>query len=206
MAHNKKPHLFLDFDGLKYYTFREFAQYYNQRYSVSITPEDFHKEKDAYKLISRHIEISKEEFYDACALEFLSSESWHSTVEPYVGLCEYLPKIAEKYLVHTVTARQSSGLNTIAYLNHKFVPGCIPYVHCVWQRLPNGDYLEIPKIDYIIENIDGYGIFIDDTPEEVMRAQGAIRSILFDPHDAFGELIGIHERVTSWKEISELLL
>lgn len=203
----QKRHLFMDFDGLKYNTFPFFTKYYNDKYGINIKEEEFYYEKDAYVLVNKHIEISERDLYGSCGMEFLNSIDWHKEVAPYEGMVEVVLSLKSEYTIHTVTARQVSGINTIEYLNSKFVPGAINNIHCVWKKLPNNEYEHISKIDYILSHVSNAvdGIFLDDTPKEILRAQEHVRSILFDPCNVFSEMKDIKERATSWKMMGEMI-
>ena len=203
----QKRHLFMDFDGLKYNTFPYFTKYYNNKYGINIKEEEFYFEKDACILVNKHIEISEVDLYGACGREFLNSIDWHKDVRPYEGMVDVVNPLINEWLMHTVTARQFSGINTIEYLNEKYVPGAISKIHCIWEKLPNNEYKHISKIDYILSHVSNAtdGIFLDDTPKEILRAQDHVRSILFDPHEVFSGMKEIKERATSWKMMGEMI-
>lgn len=204
---SKIEHVFFDFDGLLFDTFPMFAKYYGDKYSIPIKAEHFHSVKDAFALVTSFgVDVTRNELYMECNDECLVSSQWHQAVTPYQGAQEVISALKDIYFLHVVTARQSTGEYVIRELCEKFFPGCIPYVHCAWYR-ENDTVVERPKIEYL-DSHNSHGIFYDDTPEEILRAQKSqnVRCVLFDPYHSFSNTSHIRERVHSWEHIRNQLL
>ena len=209
---DEKPVLFLDFDGLKFDTLDIHVRYINERYGIQTVPADYTTTPRLETVIKKYLPddqhhlITGDAVYADIGENCNASLAWHAEVPPIDGMKEVLPLLAEKYRLWTVTARQKSCLHVIEHLLREHVPGCISGIHCVWERMPSGEFKGIPKRDFIA-SFDGRKVaFIDDSPTEIVRMQDLIPSYLFDPAGLNDDNAEIKHRLRSWKEIGETFL
>lgn len=205
-----KPYLFFDFDNTKFHTTPALMSYINRRWNINSIESDYIDKNDDIELIIRkyrnNIKISREEVYEDLGNNFNNSIVEHERVEPLKDMCGIVTLLSEKYNMWTVTARQKEGMLVIMHILNKYIPKCISGVHCVWEHMGNGEFKETSKRSFI-ESMPGQNIaFVDDSPKEILKMQSLIPSYLFDPNRIHEDLIGIDNRIYSWKEIGEKFL
>ena len=204
-----KPHIFFDFDGLKFNTVPTQTKYLNERWGVNLVPTDYpdgsYYEDTLNKYLADDKKVTREEVYDDLVENFLKSREWHEQILPMEGMQEVMNALAKKHTLWTVTARQWGGIEMIRYMLDKHIPSCITNIHCVWTN-KDKVFTSVSKRNFI-ESIEGEKIgFIDDSPHEVQQIQDLIPSYLFDPkgiHDGNAKIIN---RVRSWEEIGKIFL
>ncbi|MEN9621915.1 MAG: 5 nucleotidase, deoxy (Pyrimidine), cytosolic type protein [Candidatus Parcubacteria bacterium] len=205
----KRPVLFFDFDGLKFDTTPAIGAYINKRYGIHSVASDYVNNPRFNKIINRYLggEVTNEDdVYLDFAENFLRCHETHQGVEPLPGVTTVLPRLAERYELWTVTARQTIGLPVILGLLDTHVPNCISGVHCVWEYTGDKVFKERSKRDFIARFEGDKVAFVDDSVPEILNVQEILPSFLFDPHGVNDSVTGISNRVRSWQEIGELFL
>ncbi len=205
-----KPHIFFDFDEMKFHTTPALVAYINRRWNITSTPEDYINNGDHLDTIIKKYRKenapSWDEAYKDLGQNYAGSILHHETVEPAEHMCTVIKKLSKKYTLWTVTARQRNSLHVIEHLLNKHIPDCISGIHCVWDTNAQGEFIDHSKKDFM-EKVPGEKIaFFDDSPKEILKTQSIIPSYLFDPNRLHGQLTDIRNRVHSWKEIGDLLL
>ncbi len=205
----EKPHIFLDFDNLKFHTTPAHIEYVNHTYGVETVYEDYLDMSNLHAVLQKYENKnipSYDDFWNDIGINFLSSKKWHENVEPFPDMCEVIYELANKYTLWTVTARQRRAIEVVKYLIDKHIPNCINDIHCVWVNNEDGAFYKHSKKDFI-ESIKGEKVaFIDDTPREIYEMDKIIPSYLFDPAGRYNHLVDIPHRFGSWKEIGETFL
>lgn len=207
-----KPAIFLDFDGLKFDTLQMHVDYLNQRYGIESKPSDYIGNPSIDAVLKRYIPEDKhnaivwEEVYLDIGENLNAKVEWHKDVSPLEGMCEVLPRLATKYDLWTITARQKTSMPVIEHLIAKHIPNCIIGIHCVSEHLGNNKFKDMPKRDFVSRYIGEKVAFIDDSPTEIINMQDLIPSYLFDPLGHHDEKKEIKLRVRSWQEIGQLFL
>ena len=205
----KKPIVFLDFDGLKFDTVRAHMLYINEKYAIESVESDYIDNPQFGKVIRKYkknFNMNEDKIWEDVGKNFLASHKHHEAVIPIIGMCEIVPKLAEKYTLWTVTARSQNGSEVISRLINKYIPNCIAGIHYVWIHKGNATFDKHPKRDFI-EKMKGEKIaFFDDSPSEIIHTQDIIPSYLFDPKRLHEKATHITNRVYSWEEIGNILL
>lgn len=204
----KKGNLFLDFDGLKFDTLPAACEYFNTRYGIKSVISDYLNNGSCFeKVLKRYLpddDIQREVVYSDYNDNFVTSISRHENILPMDGMCDTVKALSDQYVLWTVTARFTEGINVMQYLLDKYIPGCISGIHCV-NQMKDGAFQKFPKKDFIA-NITGRNIgFIDDSLSEVMDMMGIVPSYLYDPDKVYQDVSGINV-VHSWEEIGEKFL
>ena len=207
----QKPYLFFDFDGVKFDTMLAQVVYINDRYGIqTVISEHIGNNSGLDSLIKKHrsdIQLTRDQLYFDFGNNFLSSIEWHKHFLPFEDMCEVIQCLAKKYTLVTVTARLKISHNTVSYLLDKYVPGCISQIHYVWERNEKGEVVRhIPKKEFLKNFVGEKIAFFDDSPEEILETQHILPSYLFDPENIHTNVIGIRNRVLSWKQIGEIFL
>lgn len=202
-----KPYLFFDFDGFLFYTVPPHAAYLNHKYQIHTVDSDYIGNPDLDELVALHTGVTRpmHAVYEDVGHNFHTSVYWHRSALPIHGMCDVVPKLAERYRIVVVTARSTSGRHVIQYLTDKYVPGCIHDIHCV-HHWDGAKFVMHSKRDYIA-SIEGEKIaFIDDSPKEIFRMEGIIPSYLYDEKGLHAELQDIPARFANWYEIGNTFL
>lgn len=203
-----KPHIFLDFDGLKFDTIPSMVSFINRTYKIESVIEDYTGSCPLELIVKKYdpsCRLSEDDVFLHFGNNFLTSIEWHKEVLPLDGMCEVVSRLASKYTIWTVTARQKCSLPAIEYLLDKYIPGCISGIHCVWDYV-DGKYQSVDKREFI-SNVPGEKIaFFDDSKGEILKMQETIPSYLFDPSGLHDSDQSINNRIRSWWEIGEMLL
>jgi hypothetical protein len=205
----KKPILFFDFDGLQFDTTPAIVAYMNKRYGMNSTAADYLNNPPLYTIVNSYCgegTVTEDDANLDLAENFLCCHETHKTVKPVPGFTVVLPRLAKRYEVWTVTARQTVGLSVIQGLLDAHVPDCVSGVHCVWEHVGNKVLKERSKRDFIA-SFDGPKLaFVDDSVREIVKVQDILPSFLFDPHGFNDGVVGIRNRIRSWHKIGELFL
>ena len=206
-----KPVVFLDFDGMKFETITAHTKFINERYGIQTTAlEHEHTQHRLDLLIKKHrsdITLSKDEIYTETGVHFLASIPRHEEVVPMEEeMPDVVKRLAAKYTLITVTARQTVGLDVIRYLIDKYIPGCISLIHCVYENRTDGGFNHFPKNEFIKNFVGEKVAFFDDSPTEILEMQTTLTSYLYDPFGKYTDRTEIKNHIKSWKEIGALLL
>lgn len=204
-----KKNLFFDFDGMKFDTLPCQVEYFNNKHKVLTSITEFRENSsNLHGLLKTHKSnslLTSEEIYHDFHQNCISSLGHHAQVLPMEYMCEVVKELAKKYTLYTVTARHIIALPVINYLLSKYIPGCISYVHCVYNGGIRKGYVEVSKKDFI-KGIEGKKVgFFDDSLHEIEKVKDLIPSYLFDPLNEHGEVKGATS-IRSWKEIGDRFL
>ena len=203
-----KKILCFDFAGVQFDTLDAQRSYINTAYGINSTPSDYLGMCDDLELLIKkflpNTKITRDEMYRNLGNDYACSQFWHKDVVPFDGMVEAISELSKKYILWTVTARQSHSKHIIQYLLDKFIPGCMSGIVCVWHY-KNRVFLKTPKSD-LIKKIPGEKVaFFDDSPKEVLAVKELLPSYLFDPDDIYKNIIDL-KKVRSWNEIGKMLL
>jgi hypothetical protein len=205
----EKPHLFFDFDGVKFDTVPHEVKYLNARYGIDIKVSEFRgKSEIVDKIINSYLpktdQLDRLEIWKDLGQNYSASIKWHQDVLPMNGMLKVIKSLREKYTIWTVTSRQSDGKYVIQYLLDKYVPGCINGIHCVYTFNDN-NLSAVFKKDFI-RSIKGEKIaFFDDSPSEIEAVKDLIPSYLFDPFYLYDDIDGA-DHLHSWEQIGKIFL
>jgi hypothetical protein len=203
-----KPHVFFDFDGLKFNTAPAHAAYMNERWNIQSVDSDYSGDEPLDGIIKKYNKnstVTLEEVYEDLGKNFLTSLIHHEKVLPWNGMLEVMPLVAKKYTSWTVTARQKSGIDVIKYLLDKHIRGLITDVHCVWDHKGGGVFHSVTKREFIASIAGEKIAFFDDAPREILDVQDLLPSYLFDPVGTHNDNVRIGRRVRSWEDIGNIL-
>lgn len=205
-----KPHLFFDFDGLKFNTMPAQIDYINKTYGIQSVITDYSncsKFEDVIKKYLPHAnDITRDSVYTDLGKNFHTSIEHHENVEPFPAMCEVMRDLSEHYTLWTLTARLDCGIHVIKHLNNKHIPGHIYDVHCVHTEIDGVILAGLSKREFI-ESIPGEKIaFIDDSMHEILETKDIIPSYLFDPFRIHGKAPKGCYFVRDWYEIGEEFL
>ncbi len=205
-----KPALFLDFDNFKFDTWPAHIAYLNEKYGINSVIADYAHNPPLEQVVGRYLPEGQRPthipLYEDLGKNFLASIERHADVKPMEGMCEVVPKLAEKYDLWTVTARQKTSRPVIEHLIERYIPGCIAGIHNVWEHHGDGRVTGVSKRDFIWSFQGPKVAFLDDSPGEILQLQDLLPCYLYDPkgiHDGDGR---IQHRVRSWWEIGEVFL
>ena len=109
----KKPHIFLDFDGLKFDTMPMHATYLNQKYGINVTTSDFIGNPYLDLVVNKYLpspcHVTRDEIYQDISDNLTASLEWHHDVLPIEDMPEVVKALAKKYTFWVVTAREVKG-------------------------------------------------------------------------------------------------
>lgn len=205
-----KPYIFFDFDGVKFDTIPAHAEYMNETYNINSVYSDYFNNPPLIDVVKKYridLDITDAEVWEDLTKNFHRSIKRHVNIPPFEGMCEIMPKLAEKFNLVTVTARPIDGMHVIQHMLDKHIPRCISGIHCVWKHEGNRKFTKIAtKRDFIL-SIQGEKIaFFDDSPKEIGRVQDIIPSYLFDTKNHHAKASNIQHRTHSWEGIEKILL
>lgn len=204
-----QKNVFFDFDGMKFDTMPFQIAYINYRYNINTSESDHIGQNNSLDAIVKRyrpdLTLSRDEIYHDFGVNFISSIKWHENVQPMPDMPEVAREISKKYTLFVATGRQRRGLHVIEHLLNKHVPGCISYIHCVWQHTDDGKFIGVQKKDFI-SKIPGDNVaFFDDSMHEIEDTKDTIPSYLFDPKNTHANTKNLL-RVESWRQIGDMLL
>jgi hypothetical protein len=205
----KQRTLFFDFDGVKFDTTQHHVDYINNRFAIKSVISDYINNPPLDKIVKKYLpedtEIDATDLYRGLSKLFLDSIDSHETVFPIDGMVQTIFSLSKIYNLVTVTARPDSGRHVIEHMLHKYVPGCISEIHCVWTY-KNNEFVPVTKKEFI-QNYPGKKVaFLDDSATEIKKLQEIIPSYLFDPCGYNDHETTIQRRVRSWQEFGNLFL
>lgn len=207
--HMKKEHLFFDFDGMTFDTLPSTLLFINQTYNTDIKLNEIvNRGSEIELIIQKHtgdLSITKRQFYKLYNENYLMSLERHKDIQPMKNAPQVIRALREKYILHTLTARQFTGFDVIKYMIDTHLGGAMQHIHCVSRVDPDGKTKIVTKREYV-DSIDGYKIaFFDDSLHEVNDMRGAVPSFLFDPHNYHPE-IDPKRKTTDWIQIGDMYL
>lgn len=198
-----KGYVFFDFDDFLFYTNKDFVRFLHESFGFDITCKDLALTQDFHKLLLEHgLELPHEDFWNLVQKDYLLNIQYHENALPVDGVLDFVPKIAEKFLMVIVTNRQAEGRSVVEYLLNKHLPQCFHSIHFVHSNsqvvLKKSEFInqfqsELPKIG-----------FFDDHIKEVETVGEHVPSFLFNPfgyHD-----YPVKKTVKSWEEVYEKIL
>ena len=206
-----KPILFFDFDDVLVYTRQVTIDFLTKFYGVQIPDELNYGGNSVWQMVVGLLppekKVSREQFYEDCAQHFLTSHDFHAKATPIAGAEMWVPRLAFKYDLWIVTARQEVSLPVVTKLSRKFFGNHIAGMHFVSRRLGERNFQLIKSKKDFIADFPGMKVaFFDDTPSEVREVQKVIPAYLFDPGHQYGDEPVIRRQGQSWEEIADLLL
>jgi len=103
-----KPVLFFDFDDMLVLTMGLLRDFLNEHFSIKIPKGIFlcgySLWGEVNDLLPPERKVTKDQFYEACAVGFLASRDWHLRAMPMPGAQECIPRLAGKYSLWLATA------------------------------------------------------------------------------------------------------
>jgi 5'(3')-deoxyribonucleotidase len=206
-----KPTLFFDFDDVCVNHIDMLRVFIFQQFGVEIPAGHFICGNSIGKIVADLLppdrKITSNRFYEVWATKGVISHELHAGVTPIPGALKYLPKLADKYDIWILTARMEDGRAVVERLCQKFFAGHISGFHFVWKRFGVEDFRQVKSKRDFIKDFSGVKVaFFDDNPGEIRAVQDILPAFLFDPHRVHLEEKDIKLRVSSWREISDLLL
>jgi hypothetical protein len=207
----KKKTVFFDFDDTMMETHPLLVAFLNQHYGIQIPLDIFLCGNSLDKVVNNflppHKAVSAEQLYEDYSRDFLGSRDWHDKAVPMEGACRHIPRLAARYNLWIVTARDDSSRPLLKELCKKFFGGHITGMHFVWKRVGVCDFkVNQTKCDFIAGFPGEKIAFFDDNPNEALKTDRVIKSFLYDPHRHHDARTDIAHRVHGWDEIASLLL
>lgn len=201
--------MFFDFDDTKIDTIPAMMVCINRHFGIECIRGDFVGNPSLELVLNKHLpkerHLTREQAYQWLTSDFLCSASIHDDIPFIEDVIVTLPRIARKYEIWTVTAREKVSAHIVRSMLDRYLPGCVAGIHCVWDR--QGDtYNRVSKREFISSFNAQKEAFFDDSPGEVLDVGEVIPSYLFDPHGHHDYIADIDLRVRSWREIATVLL
>lgn len=206
-----KPTLFFDFDDTLVDTQPVMRDFIAEYYGVRLPDDLYLCGNTLWKIVNSYLpperQIPHDQFYEDWAEKFLISHEVHSKVTTMNRADVHIPRLASKYNLWIVTARQEGGLSVVTRLCQRLFGQHIQGIHFVWRRLSKNEFkLIMSKKDFIASFPGEKVAFFDDNPGEVREVQSILPTFLFDPFGLHLEVPDVKFRVESWDEIAEILL
>lgn len=195
--------VFFDFDDFLFWTNQSFVKFISDSFQVRLTCKELALNQDIYGLVSSlGVELGVQEFWQFVQKNYLLNLKYHEDVMPVRGVTEFVPKLAEDYLLVIVTNRQREGKFAVEYLLDRYLPNCFHGIHFVHSKLS----VTLRKPDFI----SGFCspskklCFFDDHIKEIETVTKHVPSILFNP-------FGWHDypqdkMVTDWNGVYKKIL
>lgn len=172
--------VFFDFDDFLFWTNEAFVKFVSDVFQVHLTCRDLALTQDTYGLIaSKGVQLGVDDFWKFVRENYLLNLRYHEDVLPVAGVTEFVPKLAEDYLLVIVTNRQEEGVSVVEYLLNKHLPNCFHGIHFVHSGLS----VALKKPEFI----SGFNApskklcFFDDHIKEVETVDQHLPSFLFNP-------------------------
>jgi hypothetical protein len=209
---NKLPNLILDYDESSFHTKQEHSDYLNQTYDIETTVEDFILHPTIPDIVYKHLlikEIPQSKWptagyiWENLAIGFLESYDWHDKMKPVEGFVDMVTELSEYFNIYTGTARHDGSKAAILSTYQRVgVDQYYSGICCVYKHLGNERFAGKPKKE-IIEDLPGKnGAFLDDSLNEILKAQEIIPSYLYDPYKINRGQSDVHNFVSSLYEFS----
>lgn len=204
-----KPVVFFDFDDTKIDTIPAMMVCINRHFGIGCTRDDFVGNPSLELVLNKYLpkerHLTRDQAYQWLTADFLCSAPIHEGIPLIEDVLEILPRIARKYEIWTVTAREKVCAHIVRNVLDRYLPGCVAGIHCVWER-EDGIYRGVSKREFISNFNAQKEAFFDDSPGEVLSVGDVIPSYLFDPYGHHDYIADIDLRVRSWREIATVLL
>ena len=202
----KREVLILDFDGVIVITQYLMIQYVEEKYLISIKPEDL----DAMSIVEvvnkkTNLNLTFESFYWDFTENFSMSFDWHREVDIMPFADQVIPELTHKYNVYLSTARNYAGFDVINYILRRHgISNLFKGYHFIYHFNKKYEFIKRPKMEFISSFGGKASFFMDDSVYEIEETKKIIPSLLFDPYGH--KSVEGTWTVNSWLEAAQILL